>query len=431
MMRALVHSMFTVCILQKWLKLFPLYLLVLATTACTTVPDSPGPAQTQPHKVKDTSTTQHDTETTPSQHRDKIPSPPRDSSHEQTIGEDTLPDTETDLHVMAVGDIMPGTDYPKNLLPPNNGRDLLAGVTEVLLGADVLFGNFEGTLLSGGKAEKRCRNPSRCYVFRTPPSYVENLVAAGFDVMSLANNHARDFGEQGRSTTMQILAAAGIQHSGRIGDVARWRVRGLQIALIAFAPFAGSNNPLGLEEAALTVKKLKAENDLVLVSMHMGAEGVKAIRIPFAQEWFYGENRGDVVRFSHAMVDAGADLVLGHGPHVPRAIELYKQRLIAYSLGNFCTYLGFNVRGKNGLAPILSVKLRPNGEFSSGEIISAVQIEPGRPVLDPKHQAARLINKLTLADFPHTPLEISPKGQIKIIMRSPEQQGKLLNQSRE
>jgi len=316
------------------------------------------------------------------------------------------------LHIIAVGDMMLGTDFPKNRLPPHEGKHLLAGVAKTLASADVTFGNFEGTLLQGGKSAKSCRK--NCYVFRTPPGYVSNLLSAGFDVMSLANNHARDFGEQGRTASMKALSSVGIQHSGRLGDVARWQVKGAKLALIAFAPFGGSHDPIDLKLAIKLVEGLKANNDLVMISMHMGAEGSKATRIPFKKEIFYGEDRGDVVRFSRAMVDAGADLVLGHGPHVPRAIELYRGRLIAYSLGNFCTYYGINVRGINGLAPILSVKLRSNGEFSSGQIISARQIRPNGPTLDPQHKAAKLIAKLTALDFPQTPLEISPNGQIKV-----------------
>jgi len=291
-------------------------------------------------------------------------------------------------------------------------------VANILANADITFGNYEGSLLDGGEPAKTCRDPKRCYLFRTPPSYVNNLLSAGFDVMSLANNHARDFGEHGRDATMAVLDSAGILHSGLIGDVARWQVNGQQLALIAFAPFRGAHNPLEVERAALLVKELKAENDLVLISMHMGAEGEQATRISFAEEYFHGENRGDVVHFSRAMIDAGAALVIGHGPHVPRAIELYQGHLIAYSLGNFCTYYGINVRGLNGLAPILSVKLFADGQLASAQIISAEQIRPNGPTLDPLHRAARLMAKLTAQDFPHTPLEIAPDGQIKVISES-------------
>jgi len=324
------------------------------------------------------------------------------------------PKTRKLLTVSAVGDIMLGTDFPNNHLPPDNGQHLLSGVAQVLQAADITFGNYEGTLLSGGEPAKLCRNPKRCYVFRSPPSYVENLQVAGFDVMSLANNHARDFGDEGRLSSMTVLTQAGIHNSGLEGHFASWQVKGKQIGMIAFAPFRGANNPLDIKAAQETVRAFKAEHDVVLVSMHMGAEGEQATRVTFAEEYFHGENRGDVVLFSRSMVEAGADLILGHGPHVPRALELYQGRLIAYSLGNFCTYYGINVRGKNGLAPILNVTLYDDGEFKSGQIISARQIRPNGPILDPGHAAARLMADLTRMDFPETPLEISTTGLISV-----------------
>ncbi|MGD9386292.1 MAG: CapA family protein [Thioalkalispiraceae bacterium] len=335
-----------------------------------------------------------------------------------TSSEETPPSPPTSprttLSIAAVGDIMLGTDFPENHLPPENGQYLLSGVSPILQAADITFGNYEGTLLNGGEPAKRCRNPKRCYVFRSPPHFAENLVAAGFDVMSLANNHARDFGDEGRLSSMLALQQVGIEHSGMEGDFASWQVGGLQVGLIAFAPFRGANNPLDIKAAEQTVRAFKAEHDLVMISMHMGAEGEDATRLTFAEEYFHGENRGDVVLFSRSMIEAGADLVIGHGPHVPRALELYQGRLIAYSLGNFCTYYGINVRGRNGLAPILKVTLYDNGEFKSGQIISARQIRPNGPVLDPAHTAAKLIAELTRLDFPESSLEISPDGQISI-----------------
>jgi len=316
------------------------------------------------------------------------------------------------ISVVAVGDIMLGTDYPNDHLPPENGENLLSGVLVPLRNADITFGNYEGTLLDGGEAAKQCKNPQHCYVFRTPTRFVPWLSEAGFDVLSLANNHARDFGDEGRQASMQALDAAGIRHSGMEGDIASWEVGGLRVAMIAYAPFRGAHDPLMLDLARSQIAALAASHDLLLVSMHMGAEGEDATRLPFAEEMFHGERRGDSVAFAHAVVEAGADLVLGHGPHVPRAIELYRDRLIAYSLGNFCTYYGINVRGVNGLAPILRVELAADGRFLSGEIISNRQIRPSGPQPDASHEAARLIAGLTQLDFPQTLLEISATGSI-------------------
>ncbi len=318
------------------------------------------------------------------------------------------------LKIMAVGDIMLGTDYPDYRLAANDGRELLKYVAPVLRQADITFGNLEATFGAAGKAEKACPDVRRCYVFRMPPRYVSYLVEAGFDVMSLANNHARDFGDSGRLLTMQTLDQAGIKHSGLEGDIARWQMKGLDIVLIGFAPFRGAHDFLDLDYVRHKITELSGQYDIVIVSFHAGAEGDKHTRVPFKTEYFHGENRGDVALFAHTAIDAGADLILGHGPHVPRALELYQGRLIAYSLGNFCTTLGINVAGKNGLAPILSVNINQDGEFEAGKIISARQIRPGGPQLDKRRRAARLIKQLTELDFPHTPLQIDAIGNISV-----------------
>jgi len=316
------------------------------------------------------------------------------------------------IQLAAVGDIMLGTDYPEDHLPPHDGAQLLSAMSPVLQRADITFGNLEGTLLDGGEPVKQCQDPARCYLFRSPARYASHFQRAGFDVVSLANNHARDFGEEGRSASMQSLDQVGIQHSGRIGDIASWMVKGQRIALLAFAPFINSHDMLDVPAAQALVANLKADHDIVLISFHGGAEGLDALRIPFAREFYYGEDRGNMVEFAHAVVDAGADVVLGHGPHVPRALELYQDRLIAYSLGNFCTYYGISVAGLKGLAPVLEITVTQNGEFVGGRIISARQQRPLGPQPDTSHEAARLMKKLTEQDFPETPLVIDDTGII-------------------
>lgn len=323
------------------------------------------------------------------------------------------PDKGRSIRVAAVGDIMLGTDFPKDTLPEGE-LNVLAHVSPVLQQADITFGNLEGVLLDDGEPIKKCRTLSACYLFRTPTRFVKYLSLAGFDVMSLANNHARDFGEEGRSSSMEALSAAGIRHSGRLGDVASWEVKGIRIATIAFAPFGNSHDMLDIEKAVVKVSALAAKHDLVLVSMHAGGEGLEATRLPFTTEFYHGEDRGDAVKFARAVVDAGADLVLGHGPHVPRALELYKGRLIAYSLGNFCTYWGISIAGIKGLAPILVANLGINGEFLGGRIVSARQQRPEGPLLDESHAAAHLIRDLTRLDFPQTGLWLDSVGNIRL-----------------
>ena len=303
------------------------------------------------------------------------------------------------LRIRAVGDIMLGTDFPQDRLPPADGSALLAPVAHWLRNADLTFGNVEGVLMDGGEPEKFCNNPSLCYLFRSPARYAFTLRDAGFDVVSLANNHARDFGETGRSASMAALDAAGIAHSGRVGDLASLEVKGHRVAVAAFAPNPGSWPLLDIEGASHLVAGLAVGHDIVIVSFHGGAEGADALHVPPGMETYYGEERGDLRAFSRAVIGAGADLVIGHGPHVPRGLELYRDRLIAYSLGNFATHWGISVSGNKGLAPVLDVTLDGSGKFVEGEILSAVQRRPDGVFPDDAQAALRLMRELTRADF--------------------------------
>jgi hypothetical protein len=325
---------------------------------------------------------------------------------------DAVPPVPREITIAAVGDIMLGTDYPENHLPDDDGVSFLSGAAAVLSATDLAFGNLEGVLLDGGQPRKICTNPAACFLFRSPSRYVQHFVNAGFDVLSLANNHARDFGEAGRTATMRTLDTAGIAHSGREGDFAGLVVNDVKVAVLAFAVTQKSNLMHDYEVAAETVLEHAATHDIVIVSFHGGAEGNDVTRLPFAEEEYFGEPRGDVVYFARKMVDAGADLVLGHGPHVVRAMERYQDRLIAYSLGNFATYYGISVDGLNGIAPILEVTLDGEGRFVEGRIHSTVQLRPGGPVRDASHQALRLIRDLSGRDFGDPGIRFLDDGRI-------------------
>jgi poly-gamma-glutamate capsule biosynthesis protein CapA/YwtB (metallophosphatase superfamily) len=311
----------------------------------------------------------------------------------------------------SVGDMMLGTDYPENHLPDDDGVGFLADVTPDLSAADITFGNLEGVLVDGGEPAKKCSNPSACYLFRSPTRYAEYLRAAGFDVMSLANNHARDFGEEGRTSTMLALSGVGIHHSGREGEFASFEYGDMTVAVLAYAVTKNSNMLLDYELAESTIAEYAANHDIVMVTFHGGAEGVDAVNLPFAEEEYYGEPRGDVVMFARMAVDAGADLVIGHGPHVVRAMENYKGRLIAYSLGNFATYYGISVAGIKGIAPILVTTLDGDGKFVEGKIISTRQIRPAGPSIDPEQRALSLIRGLTDEDFDDSGLYFGDDGR--------------------
>jgi poly-gamma-glutamate capsule biosynthesis protein CapA/YwtB (metallophosphatase superfamily) len=324
----------------------------------------------------------------------------------------TKPDTVT---VIGVGDIMMGSNYPNGgNLPPNNGSQLMKEVADILKSSDVTMGNLEGTLLDKGGIAKTCRDPKVCYVFRSPEAYVKNLVDAGFDVMSVANNHAGDFGWEGKVKTEKALQEAGLQFAGQATKPSViFEKNGIKFGFAAFAPNSGCANINDLATAKKIVAQLDSLCDIVIVSFHGGAEGPQHQRVTKKTEVFYGENRGNVYEFAHQMIDAGADIVLGHGPHVTRAVETYKNRFIAYSLGNFCTYGGINVSGISGVAPIIKVFTDSKGNFYKARITSTYQQIYSHVMIDSQKQALKRIQTLTREDFPENTLIIDEEGWIK------------------
>ncbi len=320
------------------------------------------------------------------------------------------------ISIIGVGDMMLGTNYPSaSYLPANGGKDLLADVESILKDADITFGNLEGTLLDKGGTVKRCKNPSLCYAFRSPESYVNHYVNAGFDVLSIANNHLGDFGAYGRTRTKEVLKSKGIHYAGLAGTDEKviFEKNGVKYGFCAFAPNVGTCDIRNITRAKQIVASLEKECDIVIVSFHGGAEGAKNQRVTKKTEYYYGENRGNVHQFSHSVIDAGADIVFGHGPHVTRAAELYKNRFIIYSLGNFCTYARFNLRDVAGYAPIVKLNVDRNGAFQSGEIIPIYQQKTHGPKVDPQKRATKKLIELTKLDFPNSGLAISPDGKIE------------------
>lgn len=318
-----------------------------------------------------------------------------------SISRDTSVITNDDtISIIGVGDIMMGTTYPVSDLPPNDGADLFNDVEDILQDADVTIGNLEGPFLNSGGTPKECETPERCYSFRVPERYAEYLKKAGFDYMNLANNHAFDMGKKGREATYEALDNNGILYAGTTDyPTSIKEVKGLKIGFAGFAPNRGTININDDKVVESTIKELKSECDILVVMFHGGAEGANAQNVPKRKEIFLGENRGDVYDFAQRVIDNGADIVFGHGPHVTRAVEIYKGKFIAYSLGNFCTYGKFSLSGVQGIAPIIKVFMSKNGTFLKAEITSIKQVRRGFPIIDENKTALKTIIKLTETDF--------------------------------
>lgn len=336
---------------------------------------------------------------------DPLPTPKREANREP-------------ITIAAVGDIMLGSPYPnESRMPPNDGADLLKQVTPILSAADIAFGNLEGPMVDSGMSAKCRPGSTRCFAFRVPTRYGKYLKDAGFDVMSLANNHAGDFGDPGRISTRKVLDDLGIKHAG--SDRGRYStdyltVKGKKVAFIGFGHNNIVPNVNDLDFARQLVINAKKNADLVVVSFHGGAEGTGAQHVPARTEIFAGESRGNLPAFAHTVIDAGAALVLGHGPHVMRGMEVYKGRLINYSLGNFATYGWFQLYGETALTMILEVNLDTDGKFLGGKIHAGRQEGRGGPLLDRSNESVRVVRALSEADFGANAPKIADDGTITI-----------------
>ena len=318
------------------------------------------------------------------------------------------------LNIAMTGDIMMGTTFPSIMLPANEGRDLFRDAKDVLVNADLTLGNLEGTLCDGGRSTKGSGPNS--YSFRTPTSYGHLLKEVGFDYLSMANNHANDFGSEGIISTETVLKSQGILFSGIAGSIESAVIerKGLKIGLCAFGHNSYTLKHTDLNTVGRIVDDLVSQCDLVIVSFHGGAEGRTKNHLPQGSETFLGENRGSLRQLAHFCIDHGADVVYGHGPHVVRAIEVYKNRFIAYSLGNFCTPYNVSLTGISGYAPVVEINIDADGSFIDGKIHSFLQTKGVGPRKDAAGSVAREIKHLSEADVPQSQATIDAQGNIRL-----------------
>jgi hypothetical protein len=310
------------------------------------------------------------------------------------------------ITIAAVGDTILG-DSPA--LPPKPGHYL--DPIDDALDAPITFGNLEGTLTTATN-DKCGSGSSQCFSFRNPPEFGQVFHDDGYDVLNSANNHSYDFGSAGFAQTTRAMRDHGIRQTGLKGEITVLIRGGLRVAFLGFAPYDTVSNLLNIDAARSLIRKATTKVDLVVVYMHAGAEGSDRQHVTRGEEYAFGEDRGNPYRFAHMAVDNGADLVLGSGPHVLRGMEIYRHRLIAYSLGNFASYGNFNTDGVLSLSGVLRVTLGAKGWFRSGRFVSVKLNGDGRASHDYGREAAKLVAGLSGQDFPKRGVAIGKDGTI-------------------
>jgi poly-gamma-glutamate capsule biosynthesis protein CapA/YwtB (metallophosphatase superfamily) len=311
--------------------------------------------------------------------------------------------------IAAVGDTMLG-NTPE--LPPQPGTYLAPVQRELTTGAQIVFGNLEGTLTTeaAGKCAAMHAPAGECFQFRDPPEYVRYLKNAGFTVLSDANPHSFDFGAAGQAQTVRTIHEAGLAQTGLPGEITIVTAHGIRVAFVAFAPYSDTASLLDLAAAQALIKRAGGLASVVVVYMHAGAEGATADHVTGHEEYFLGEDRGNPEAFAHLAIDAGASLVIASGPHVLRGMQFYRNHLIAYSLANFASYHNFATDGDLDMSVILHVTLSATGTFESARI-SPVQFSgQGQPL--PGGGAISFVSQLSTQDFGASAARILPSGII-------------------
>ncbi len=338
------------------------------------------------------------------------------------------------VRLALTGDINLGTITLSDGLPPDDGRGLLGAVDSLLTG-ELVIGNFEGALADSGapekcdrmaqEAERRARRQGRrwtradreamrCYAFATPTRLAPRLPEAGFTHLNLANNHANDMGPAGRALTERVFDSLGVRTYGPLGRITVDTVRRgdslTVVGLIGFTTYPYAYDLLDLERTRAVVDSLRHLVDVLVVTFHGGGEGAGAGTTPDAMEYLGREPRGDLRRWARVAVEAGADAVVGHGPHVLRGVEFHRGRPIAYSLGNFLTYRGFSLAPPLHLTAVLQLELAGDGRFLRGRLVPLIQQPRRGPVPDSSGAALAFVAARTAEDFPETGAAFQPDG---------------------
>jgi len=282
------------------------------------------------------------------------------------------------VNLILVGDMMLSRSVGKKMEAMNDYTFPFLKIANVLQPMDLVFGNLEGPISSGGK------NQGSIYSFRASPRVVEGLRLANFSILSMANNHTWDYGKAALLDTINILKENNIlsvgagKNSVEANEMVVKEIKGNKIGFLAYTDLypesleAGNNYPgisnFDLQEISKKISEAKASStvDLIFVSLHWGEE-------------YAGVAKEKQREIAKKLIDAGADVIVGHHPHVVQGFEEYKNSLIFYSLGNFIFDQNFSEETMSGYLVKIKIidKKVVKWEVFGTKINKDFQVEPG------------------------------------------------------
>jgi len=319
--------------------------------------------------------------------------------------------TATEVTIICTGDIIPGSEIIPSPPFKKTSRFKLESntfrhVSHILKRGDITIGNLEGPI--GYDGLQIIDKGFHGYSFRFAPGAAKILKHAGFTALNLANNHTFDCTGEGLYETYLAFYRSGILpvglyelpwHIPELPLAAQWtmpiqKIKGLKVALLGFASREVFKSINYTRECIDVIRIAKKASDLCIVTFHGGAE--LSNRAVNQTEYYLDERRGNTIAFARAAIDAGADLVFGHGPHVLRGMDFYKRKVIAYSLGNFCDrgLMKYIYPGNTNIqkSVILEVVLNERGDYIKAKVYPVTTAEKGMPMLDPKQQGIEILN---------------------------------------
>ena len=293
---------------------------------------------------------------------------------------------------------------------------LVAPLRPLFGGAEFVLVNVEGAIGDGDPAIDKCAaSTAGCFALRMPPAAAHAIrrLSSRTVIANLANNHARDAGAEGLRATQHALEDAGVVVTGvdTLATLARTPL-GDTVAFLGFSTSGGGNDLRDLDAVRRHVTRAAAASRRVVVTMHLGAEGAAAQRTLDSTEHYFDASRGNPVAFAEAATAAGADLVIGHGPHVVRAAEWRGPALVLYSLGNLVTYGPFSHREPMRRGVVACAAVDGRGAVHDVRLHATSQRAPGRVSTDRSRRSLTLIDSLSRLDFPSTGAHVRHDGRM-------------------